>query len=212
MDKSETFWDKIADTYDQAEERFEPIHKKVLEGTQKYLTGSEVVLDYGCATGTKAFELAGKVKEIQGIDISSKMIKIAERRLSNSHIRNIDFTQTTLFDERFKNGSFDVILAFAILHGLENHRQVIKRITELLKPEGLFISATPCLKERMLFLNKVQMYFYLLFSKTGMIPVKLSRFRFVELDELIVGGHFQIIETEIIFHKMSSYFVVAKKI
>lgn len=212
MNKSEKFWDKIADKYDKAEERFEPIHIKVIEDTKKYLNGSEMVLDYGCATGTKAFELAGNVKKIQGIDISSKMIEIAKRRSASRNTHNIDFAQATLFDERFGKESFDVILAFAILHGLENNLSVMKRIAKLLKPGGLFISATPCLKEKMAFSNKFQMYFYLLLSKTGMIPINLNRFKFYELDELIANGNFQIIKTEKIFYKMSSYFIVAKKI
>jgi ubiquinone/menaquinone biosynthesis C-methylase UbiE len=92
LEKSEIFWDKIAGKYDKAEERFEPIHIKVVEHTKKYLSGSEIGLDYGCATGTKAFELAGNVKEIQGIDISSKMIEIAEKRLIGSNTKNINFT------------------------------------------------------------------------------------------------------------------------
>lgn len=211
MKKSENFWDKIADKYDEAEERFEPIHIKIVEYTKKYLSGSEIVLDYGCATGTKAFNLASNVKEIQGIDISSRMIEIAKERLISSNTKNVNFTKTTLFDEKFCKDSFDVIVAFAILHGLENNEHVMKRIAELLKPGGLFISATPCLKEKMAFLYKFQMYFYLLLSKTGMIPVSLNRFKFSELEDLITNGNFQIIEAEKFFYKMSSYFIVAKK-
>ncbi len=212
MKKAEKFWDKIADKYDKAEESFEPVHTKVIENTKKYLNGSEVVLDYGCATGTKAFELAGHVKKIQGIDISSKMIEIAKKRSASSNTQDIDFVKTTIFDERFAKESFDVILAFAILHAIENNPGVLKRIATLLKPGGLFISATPCLKERMAFSNKFQMYFYLLLSKAGLIPVNLNRFNFNEVDRLIADGNFQIIEAEKMFCKMSSYFIAAKKI
>jgi 2-polyprenyl-3-methyl-5-hydroxy-6-metoxy-1,4-benzoquinol methylase len=64
---------------------------------------------------------------------------------------NVDFAQTNLFDERYTKESFDVILAFNILHFLEDHRQALQRITELLKPGGLCISLTPCLREKMAF-------------------------------------------------------------
>ena len=73
MKNAEHFWDKIADKYDEAEERFEPIHTKVLQYTKKYLNSNDIVLDYGCATGSKAFKLTCNVKKIHGIDISSKM-------------------------------------------------------------------------------------------------------------------------------------------
>ena len=74
MKNAEHFWDKIADKYDEAEERFEPIHTKVLQYTKKYLNINDIVLDYGCATGSKAFKLTCNVKKIHGIDILSKMI------------------------------------------------------------------------------------------------------------------------------------------
>ena len=80
MDKIEKIWDKIAKNYDKSEKRFEPIHVRTIENTKKYLNQNDIVLDYGCGTGTKAFELANSVKKIQAIDISSKLQK--ERRLN----------------------------------------------------------------------------------------------------------------------------------
>jgi 2-polyprenyl-3-methyl-5-hydroxy-6-metoxy-1,4-benzoquinol methylase len=157
MSQAEKFWDKISKNYDKSESQFEPIHRKVVENSKKYLNGSDIVLDYGCATGTKAFALAGNVKKIQGIDISSKMIEAAKRKAVERRIDNVDFAHATLFDERYKRESFDVILAFNILHALEDNRQAMQRITELLKPGGLFISTTPCLKEKMMFLNYMQL-------------------------------------------------------
>ena len=52
MDKSEKFWDKAANTYDQEENKDEQTHIKIIEKTKKYLKMSDIVLDYGCATGT----------------------------------------------------------------------------------------------------------------------------------------------------------------
>jgi predicted TPR repeat methyltransferase len=69
MVESEKFWDRLAEGFDEGEDDFEPIHTRVLENTKKYLNAGDVVLDYGCATGTKAFELASDVQRIQGIDI-----------------------------------------------------------------------------------------------------------------------------------------------
>ena len=52
MNKSEEFWDKASKNYDKTEERFEYIHSKSRGNTKKYLKGSDIVLDYGCGTGT----------------------------------------------------------------------------------------------------------------------------------------------------------------
>ncbi|UCE37493.1 MAG: class I SAM-dependent methyltransferase [Thermoplasmata archaeon] len=212
MDKSEKIWDKIADNYDKSEKRFEPIHKKTIENTKKYLNSTDIVLDYGCATGTKALELASSVKRIQGIDISSKMIEAAKRKAVERKIENVVFTHAIIFDERYKRESFDVILAFNILHSLEGHKQVLKRINELLKPGGLFISVTPCLKEKMAIRNRLELSFFRLLIIIRVFPNILTRFKIPELEDLITSGNFQIIETENIFHRMTSYFVTAKKI
>ena len=63
----------------------------------------------------------------------------------------------------------------------------------------------------MAFLNKFQLYFYILLSKIEVIPKSLTRFKFPELEDLIANINFQIIETEKIFYKISSYFIAAKK-
>jgi 2-polyprenyl-3-methyl-5-hydroxy-6-metoxy-1,4-benzoquinol methylase len=112
-------------------------------------------------TGTKAFEIAGDVKEIYGIDISSKMVEIAKRKATKHKIGNIDFIHATILDERLKKETFDAILTFNVLHLLENYQQAMQRITELLKPEGIFISITPCLAEEMDFRNRLEFYFFL---------------------------------------------------
>jgi len=210
--KTEKIFDMSANTYDKTEgKRFEPIHIKALENTKKYLKGSDIVLDYGCATGTKALELADKVAQVHGIDISSKMIETATKKAAERKIDNVGFTQATLFDERYARESFDVILASAILHLLENRREVVQRITQLLKPRGLFISSTTCLAEKMTFEMKFKFLPVLLLGKTGLVP-SIKRFKFSELEDLVATGKLQIVESEKLFHQLSFYFIAAKKI
>ena len=72
-----------------------------------------------------AIEIANTVKKIYGIDISPKMIDAARRKAVEHKIENIEFTKSTIFDERFKGESFDVILALNILHFLENTQKVM---------------------------------------------------------------------------------------
>ena len=212
MNKSEKFWDNVSKTYDKDENRFKQTHIKFIENTKKYLNVSDIVLDYGCATGTKTFELASNVNKIQCIDISSKMIEIAKRKAVAHKIENVDFVQTTIFDEKVINESYDVILAFNILHAIESNKQSIQRIFDLLKPGGLFISTTPCLKEKMAFLTKLKVSFYLILIKIGLVPNILTSFNISELEDLITSGNFKVIEAENIYYQMSNYFVIAKKL
>lgn len=208
----EKVFDKAAKTYHKTEEvRFKQYTIKTLESTKKFLNVNDNVLDFGCATGTKALELAGYVKKIVAIDISSKMIEVAKSKSVECNIKNVDFMHATLFDESLYRESFDVILTFNVLHLLDDSSKTIQRINELLKPGGLFISATPCLNEKMSFSMKLQFSFFILLMKSGLFP-SVIRFKFSELDDLITVKNFKIIETEKSYDRLSGYFIVAKKI
>ena len=208
MTKPEKFWDRSASGYDASEPSSDPTHIKTVENTKKYLNVGDVVLDYGCATGTVAIEIADNVKEVHGIDISSKMIEAAKRKVSERKSAKIDFAQSTIFDERLKKESFDVILAFNILHLLEDTQKVMQRINELLKPGGLIISSTACMGE-----NRASSISILLFlvMKIGLVP-DMRFFKISELEDSIANGNFQIVETESLTHNPTSCFIVAKKI
>ena len=211
MNKSEEFWDKASKNYDKTEERFEYIHKKARENTKKYLKESQIVLDYGCGTGTASCEFASLVKEINGIDISSEMIRIAKEKSAASEVDNVNFEKADIFDNRYQNESFDVILAFNMLHTVPNPQSVVQRVNDLLKLEGLFISITPCLGQKMSFLVNLQIQFVRVLCKFCVIPIPIRRIKSTDIDDLLAIGNFQPIESEKIFKGASSYFVTAKK-
>jgi len=145
--KSEKMWNQLAKNWDTPGVSLGENDLKIIELTKKYLNHSSVVLDYGCATGSIVLEIASIVNEVRGIDISSNMIEIAKRKTDARGIKNIAFTKATIFDESLKERAFDVILSLSILHLVENPTQVVDRVNQLLKPGGIFISATPCLGE-----------------------------------------------------------------
>jgi 2-polyprenyl-3-methyl-5-hydroxy-6-metoxy-1,4-benzoquinol methylase len=206
MDRTERFWDGRANEYDRGEDKYQQTYSKTVENTAKHLHGSDVVLDYACGTGIITHELAGHVREIQGIDISSKMIEVASRRAGEFKIENVSYAQATIFDERLEPGAFDAILAFSILHLLEEPQEIMQRISRLLVPGGLFISATPCLGEKRTLLGILMS----LVSRTGFVP-HLTSLRFSELEGLIADGDFQIVETEDLDQNPPNYFVVAER-
>ncbi|MFT6338118.1 MAG: hypothetical protein ACI86M_000829 [Saprospiraceae bacterium] len=81
----------------------------------------------------------------------------------------------------------------------------MSRINDLLKPGGLFISATVCLGERKTFLST--MMFFL--TKIDIIP-KMNFFKFSELENLIANGNFTIVDIESL-SRIPDCFIVAKK-
>jgi len=148
-----------------------------------------------------------KVKKIHGIDISPKMIDAAKRKASENKIENINFIQSTIFDERFNKESFDVIIGFNILHLLQDLPAVIHRINTLLKPGGLFISVTPCLGQKKSFLSTSLAFL----NKIKIVP-KINFFKISDIEDLISHGHFQIVEMETLSDAIPNQCIVAKKI
>ena len=203
-------WDQLAKNWDTPSVRLGENDLKIIEMTRKYLKPNSFVLDYGCATGSIALEIAGMVKAVHGIDISSNMIEIAKSKADARNIKNIGFAQAAIFDERLGLGSFDVILSLSILHLVEDATQVLDRITQLLKPGGIFISATPCLGEKT-FLNILMNIPIFLLSRVGVIP-SITFFSASGLTAAITMSGFQVIEqSDLSVRPLRECFVVARK-
>lgn len=205
MDKSEKFWNRNANGYDREEMKDRAVRTKILEKVRNHLEKKDDVLDYGCATGIIANEIAGDVNTVHGIDISPEMIRIARNKAIEHSIRNVAYTRSTIFDTGLKEGTFDVILGIYVLHLLEDMPDVLRRIHELLKPGGLFISVTPCLGKKSLAGIAL-----LLVSKTGLIPT-LKLLNLPDLEGSITHTDFEILETERLQQSGRQYFIVAKK-
>lgn len=209
--KIQNFWDKQAKRYDRAEKQFASVYKDIIDKTCKYLNLNDIVLDYGCATGNKTIELAQKVQHIHGLDISPEMINEANKKKSELKISNISFSQGTIFDSDLEENSFDTIIAYGIIHLLEENQKVIQRIHELLKRGGLFISTTACMKDKMAIKTRIEVTLYIFMKKLGIFPLHLNMFKSSDVNKVIEQQNFQIIETEKIIDGIPAIFIVARK-
>ena len=207
MNKAEKFWDKRAKGYENKEKRSEPLYNRAVEKTKTYLKTSDIVLDYGCGPGLMTNQFTKHVKKILGIDISSKMIDVARQNAKEDNIENIEYAQSTIFDDKLEDESFNVITAFNVLHLVEDERKTLKRINELLKPGSIFISETVCLDEKKSFLR----FIFKIIGKLGIVP-NLIHYNSSDLENLIVECDFQIVETEKIKSDPLVYFIAAKKL
>lgn len=205
------FWDKQAKKYDQAEKQFSTVYGHIIAETSKYLSISDNVLDYGCATGSKTIELAEKVSQIHGLDISNEMINEALKKKSELKISNVSFSQGTIFDSNLGENSYNVIIAYGIIHLLKDYLNVIQRIKELLKQGGLFISTTACMKDKMSLKNRIVVTIYIFMKKLGFFPLHISMFKSSDVEKIIESQNFQIIETEKIIDGIPAIFIIARK-
>lgn len=146
-DRDTRFWDRTARTYST-----DPIadlggYENTIARTRHYLRAGDEVLELGCGTGMTALRLAPGVARLVATDSSPAMIAIAAERLPSAMPPPVEFLTMRPEDAPWPDASFDVVLAFNLLHLVADRAALLARVLRLLKPSGLFISKTPCLSE-----------------------------------------------------------------
>ena len=204
----EKFWDLISSKYAASPISDKSAYETKITKLKTYLTPEMSVLDIGCATGTQCCDIANNVKQVTGIDISSKLLAIAEQRMTERSLDNIEFIQTSVFDETFQPGNFDVVMAFFVLHFFEDIDVVFKRVHELLKPGGIFISETACLGNK----NKLPGSLLRFAGHLGFLP-KINLLTTQQLEQSLKRTGFSITEkTKISKRSGAEFTLIAKKI
>jgi ubiquinone/menaquinone biosynthesis C-methylase UbiE len=200
------FWDEHADGYAKKPIKNVESYHETLERTRKHLSASDHVLELGCGTGTTALLLAPCVKHIRASDISSRMIAIAREKAATQGVCNVRFERATPFDDDLEKGAFDAVLAFNLLHLLEDVPGAVRRVHELLKPGGSFVSKTICLAEQ----SRLWRPVLAVARSLGLAP-SVHCLKVAELEDMITRNGFELIESG--FHPRSppSRFLVARR-
>lgn len=155
MDKSARFWDRIAARYSKRPIADEAAYQKKLQATREYLRPDMELLEIGCGTGSTAIAHAPWVKHIHAIDISSKMLEIAQDKAAAEKLENITFERSTIDEFSAPDQTLDVVLGLSILHLLDNWEAIVARVYNMLKPGGVFITSTACIGDSMKFFKVV---------------------------------------------------------
>lgn len=210
MANAEKLWDRLASGWDKRTDLETP-DSDVIVRARPLLHAGDRVLDYGCAAGSVAIRLAPNVGSIHGIDVSSKMIAAAERRLESQGAGNVTFAHATIFDSSLVPGSYDAVLALAIFHLLDDTERVLVRIGDLLRPGGLLISVTPCVGTKISAADRALVLVARTLSLLRLIP-RVRFLRISELKEALVAAGFRVVEADPVDRGSAEYFVVAEKV
>ena len=203
---SAAFWDKRSKQYDDAIGKHDAPFDKTIERARALLSGSDVLLDFGCGTGEFSVELAPYVEQVHGIDTSAGMIDLARKKARSRHTDNVIFDQKDLFDRSLASRTFSSALAFSVLHLVDDMSAVLARLNDLLETNGLLISETPCLGEKSwLFRSAIG-----LAQRLKLVPGVCS-ISGDELESLVSGNGFEILESEVWDNKHSTRWIVARK-
>ena len=204
--KSERFWNNVSKRFGNSNRSMSsPALQFIKQNADNYFKPTDRILDIGCGPGDITLELARKTKEVFATDISEGMIEAATQKADERNYKNIQFIRTDLSDNSFQPYSFEVITAFNMLQYVPDKKILIGKIFELLKPQGLFLSSTACLRERKSFLR-----FTLAGLTTLNIVPEIGKYTTPELEKEIEESGFTIIEASDI-SKVPERLIIAKK-
>jgi ubiquinone/menaquinone biosynthesis C-methylase UbiE len=142
------FWDRFANYYDSFIDKvFRKTYKDILENIESDLNINQNVLEIGTGTGIITFSIYSKVSSIIATDISPEMIRVANQRLRDSKIKNIDFQIQDSYSLTFSDKSFDIVIASNLFHILYEPEKPINEVKRVLRDNGIFIAPTICAGE-----------------------------------------------------------------
>ncbi|WP_439124746.1 class I SAM-dependent methyltransferase [Marivita sp.] len=208
MYKSAKFWDRIADKYAATPIRNPDAYEATLDQVRALVAPTDTVLELGCGTGSTAVALAPDVSQIIATDVSGAMLEKGRQKAHDQGLSNVQFIQTDAADA--PQGPFDVVLAFNLLHLLEDMDGALSDIAARTKPGGVFVSKSFCMPDRR---NMIWWFIQLglpVMQAIGKAPyfAKLST---AELDAAITRAGFTIVETQMAPGKDPRRTVIARR-
>lgn len=142
IDINQQFYQRFADQFSETRGRLQPGVERIVADLPK----SAAVLDIGCGNGELARRLVSRGFEGRyvGLDFSDGLLEHARERLKDEE--RVEFGLVDLgapdWDQGLAVGSFDVVMAFAVMHHLpgdELRQRVCRQVRSLLVPGGRFI-------------------------------------------------------------------------
>lgn len=205
--RSEKFWNNMAKNYDKHTlNAYQKTYSDTICKSKNYLDPGYIAMDIGCGSGITTIELAKEVKKIYALDTSKKMIDAAKEKVENSTVQNIRFFVADIFDTRWEKNCCDVVMAFNILCYIKDLDSFLTRIYEILKPGGIFLSATDCYGEKKTAITCMQF----LLCKLKVIPF-IEDFSIRRIESIVQKNNFHILESCNLHDKLPNLFIAAKK-
>jgi len=104
-----------------------------------YLRPGMSLLDCGCGPGSITLGLADFVHpgRVTGVDINPDQIAAGRKAATARGISNVNFEAASLYALPFADGTFDAVLAHAVLQHLSEPHSALLEIRRVLKPAGV---------------------------------------------------------------------------
>ncbi|WP_170762109.1 class I SAM-dependent methyltransferase [Ruegeria lacuscaerulensis] len=210
MTTAAKFWDGVAEKYARSPIKDMASYEHTLERTASYLKTSDDVLELGCGTGMTALWLSGYADTITASDVSPGMLAVGRKLALEQKIENVAFVEADASQP--PNWSYDVALAFNLLHLVEDLEETLAQVHSVLKPGGFFISKTFCPPSRGATLRfraiRLALPIMQLFGKAPFVRFMSED----ELDAAVERAGFEIVERDSFPTRNARRFLVARKV
>lgn len=191
MDRTSKFWDRMARRYAAMAVADEEAYQRKLKLTREHLQPDMAVFEFGCGTGSTALAHAPYVKRILATDYSEKMIEIAREKAEAAGVANVSFEQASIAEIGAPDASFDAALGLNILHLLDDPDAAIAKVRRLLKPGGVFVTNTVCIKDMSGFKVGLMRMILPIGGALGLLP-KINALSKADLLQSLTTGGFEI--------------------
>lgn len=194
MSSSVQFWDRIAEKYARSPVGDPAAYDYTLERVRSYLGPEDRVLELGCGTGTTALRLRDAVACYTATDIAPTMISIAQRKKEEAGENNLRFVVSDVADA--PQEAFDAVMGFNLFHLVGDLDSALGQVHSRIRPAGLFISKTPCLKDsKSVFLRLMMRVMIPVMQLFGKAPSVVHFMSIADWQARIEAAGFEIVET-----------------
>ena len=122
-------WDKVAPTFHKSAKR-DDYHKLLINQIQ--IDPTDTILDLGCGEGTITIPLSHMCKHVTGLDSSSKMLEILNKKCEKQSINNIDTIEMDIENLNSEDiGNYDIVIASRSLNNIMNINKVVSEINKI---------------------------------------------------------------------------------
>ncbi len=128
-------WDTIAKSFDTTRQKPWAYCLQFI-GSLKH---TDVVADLGCGNGRHLLPCATQCSFVVGVDISSQLLRITQKKLINKEIDTASVVHADIVQLPFQKNSVTAVLCIASLHniqGKKNRSAALREILRVLQPEG----------------------------------------------------------------------------
>jgi ubiquinone/menaquinone biosynthesis C-methylase UbiE len=98
------------------------------------------VLDVGCGNGYGTTELAQSAATVIGLDVAADVVAAADKLYARPNVRFLPGSAAQL---PFRDGIFDLVVAFEVIEHLADWADLIREARRVLAPGGQLIVSTP---------------------------------------------------------------------